>query len=123
MTPNEPTPAAGPGPAVDPSTGRARELEAQVLAQAVQDPAFRARLLAEPKAVFADMGLNIPQDGKIQVVQETAEQYYLVLPALERAGRRAGVSLSDAELNTSPGVLIRSVRGGRAARQGGVAAS
>jgi Nitrile hydratase, alpha chain len=96
MTPNEPTPAAGPGPAVDPATGRARDLEAQVIAQAVQDPAFRARLLAEPKAVFAAMGLSIPPEVTIQVVQETAEQYYLVLPAA--AGRRAGASLSDAEL-------------------------
>jgi Nitrile hydratase, alpha chain len=96
MAPNEPTPASGPGPAVDPATGRARELEAQVLAQAVQDSAFRARLLADPKAVFTEMGLSIPPEVKIQAVQETAEQYYLVLPAA--AGRRAGPSLSDAEL-------------------------
>ena len=101
MTPNEPTPASGPGPAVDPGTGRARELEAQVLAQAVQDPAFRARLLAEPKAVFAERGLSIPPEIQIQVVQETAEQYYLVLPAA--AARRAGASLSDADLEQVAG--------------------
>jgi Nitrile hydratase, alpha chain len=101
MAPNEPTPASGPGPVVDPATGRVRDLEAQVLAQAVQDPAFRARLLAEPKAVFTDMGLNIPPEVTIQVVQETAEQYYLVLPAL--AGRRAGTSLSDADLENVAG--------------------
>jgi len=93
---NEPPPAAGPGPAIDPATGRVRDLEAQVIAQAVQDPAFRARLLAEPKAVFAELGLRIPPDVKIQALEETAEQYYLVLPAA--AGPRAGASLSDAEL-------------------------
>jgi Nitrile hydratase, alpha chain len=98
MAPNEPTPAAGPGPSIDPGTGRARELEAQVIAQAVQDPPFRARLLADPKAVFADLGLNIPPEVTIQVLQETAQQYYLVLPAAERAGRRAGARLSDADL-------------------------
>ena len=96
MAPNEPAPAARLGPAVDPATGHARELEAQVLAQAVQDPAFRARLLAEPKAVFAERGLSIPPEIQIQVLQETAEQYYLVLPAA--AERRAGASLSDADL-------------------------
>ena len=101
MTPNEPTPAAGPGPSIDPATGRARELEAQVLAQAVQDPAFRARLLAEPKAVFAEMGLSIPPEVKVQVLQETAEQYYLVLPAT--VARRAGASLSDADLEQVAG--------------------
>jgi Nitrile hydratase, alpha chain len=96
MAPNEPAPASGPGPAVDPATGRVRELEAQVLAQAVQDPAFRARLLADPKAVFAERGLSIPPEVKIQALEETAQQYYLVLPAA--AGLRAGAGLSDAEL-------------------------
>jgi hypothetical protein len=96
MAQNEATPASGTGPALDPASGRARELEAQVIAQAVQDPAFRARLLADPKAVFAEMGLSIPPEVKIQALQETADQYYLVLPAL--AERRAGAGLSDAEL-------------------------
>jgi hypothetical protein len=96
MAPNEPTSASGNGSSIDPGTGRVRDLEAQVIAQAVQDPAFRARLLAEPKAVFADRGLSIPPEIQIQVLQETAEQYYLVLPAA--AARRAGASLSDAEL-------------------------
>jgi hypothetical protein len=103
MAPHEPTPASEPGPSIDPASGRARELEAQVLAQAVQDPAFRARLLAEPKAVFAELGLSIPPEVRIQALQETAEQYYLVLPAA--AGRRAGASLSDAQLEAVAGGL------------------
>jgi hypothetical protein len=72
------------------------DLEAQVLAQAVQDPALRARLLADPKAVFAERGVNIPPEIQIQVLQETRQQYYLVLPAA--AERRAGASLTDADL-------------------------
>src|SRR5204862_4265833 len=82
VAPNDPASASGNAPAIDPASGGARELEAQVLAQAVQDPAFRARLLADPKAVFAAPGLRIPPEIPIQVVKETAEQYYLVLPAL-----------------------------------------
>jgi Nitrile hydratase, alpha chain len=109
ITPNEPTPAAENVPAVDPTTGRARELEAQVLAQAVQDPAFRARLLAEPKAVFAERGLSIPPEIQIQVLQETAQQYYLVLPAA--AGRRAGPSLSDADLEQVAGGAATDYKG------------
>jgi Nitrile hydratase, alpha chain len=101
MASNEPTPASGTTPPVDPATGRARDLEAQVLAQAVQDPAFRARLLAEPKAVFAEWGLSIPPEVKIQAVQETADQYYLVLPAARE--RRARASLSDEELEQVAG--------------------
>jgi hypothetical protein len=101
MTPHEPTPASENVPAVDPATGRARDLEAQVITQAVQDPAFRARLLADPRAVFAALGLNIPPEVKIQTLEETANQYYLVLPAA--AGPRAGAGLSDAQLEAVSG--------------------
>jgi hypothetical protein len=104
MAPHEPTLAAGNGPTFDPASGRAREIETQVITQAVQDPAFRARLLADPKAVFAEMGLSIPPEVNIQVLQETAEQYYLVLPAAVE--RRAGTSLSDAELEHVAGGAV-----------------
>jgi hypothetical protein len=87
-----------PTPAIDVATGHARDFEAQVIARAVQDPAYRARLLADPRAVFAELGLSVPPEVKIEAVEETAGQYYLVLPALERAGRHAGAALSDAEL-------------------------
>ena len=103
VAPNDPASASGNASSIDPASGRARELEAQVLAQAVQDPAFRARLLADPKAVFAERGLSIPPEIQIQVVQETAEQYYLVLPAVER---RAGASLSDADLEHVAGGVV-----------------
>ena len=101
MASHEPTSTSGSAPSIDPTTGRALDLEARVIAQAVQDPAFRARLLAEPRAVFAELGLNIPPEVRIQAVQETAEQYYLVLPAA--AARRAGTSLSDADLERVAG--------------------
>jgi hypothetical protein len=103
MASQDSTPAQVRTPSVDPASGRARDLEAQVIARAVQDPAFRARLLAEPRAAFAELGLSIPAEVKIQAVEETAGQYYLVLPALERAGRHAGASLSDAQLEAIAG--------------------
>ena len=103
MAPNEPTPTSGKAPSIDLATGHARDLEAQVIAWAAQDPAYRARLLADPRAVFAELGLSIPPEVKIQAVEETAGQYYLVLPALERAGRHAGASLSDAQLEAVAG--------------------
>ena len=103
MASQDSMPAQVRTPTVGPASGRARELEAQVIAQAVQDPAYRARLLADPRAVFAEMGLSIPPEVEIQAVEETAGQYYLVLPALERAGRHAGASLSDAQLEAVAG--------------------
>ena len=103
MAPNEPTRTSGKAPSVDLAIGHARDLEAQVVARAVQDPAYRARLLADSRAAFAELGLSIPPEVKIQAVEETAGQYYLVLPALERAGRHAGASLSDEQLEAVPG--------------------
>jgi hypothetical protein len=103
MVPKESASTSGNIPSLDPAVGHARDLQAQVIARAVQDPAFRARLLAEPRAAFAELGLSIPPEVKIDAVEETAGQYYLVLPALERAGRRAGASLSDAQLEAIAG--------------------
>ena len=88
-------------PSLDPAGGHAREIEAQVIARAVQDPAYRARLLADPKAVFADLGLSVPPEVRIQALQETAEQYYLVLPAV--ADRPPWAGLSDAQLEAIAG--------------------
>jgi hypothetical protein len=106
MAPNEPTPTSGKAPSIDLATGHARDLEAQVIAWAAQDPAYRARLLADPRAVFAELGLSIPPEVKIEAVEETAGQYYLVLPALERAVRHAGAALSDVELEHVAGGAV-----------------
>jgi len=100
MTTQDSTQAAGPTPTI---TGHTREIEARVIAQAIQDPAFRARLLADPKGVFAEMGLQIPPGVQIQTLEESAKQYYLVLPTPAHAEQRVGASLSDAELEAVAG--------------------
>jgi hypothetical protein len=110
MTPHEPPSTSGNTPAIDPASGRARDLEAQVLAQAVQDPVFRARLLADPKAVLAERGLHIPPEIQIQALEETAQKYYLVLPATVE--RRAGLSLSEADLENVAGGADSSIESG-----------
>ncbi|MEH2070410.1 MAG: NHLP leader peptide family RiPP precursor [Nostoc sp.] len=58
------------------------EIKAQMLTQAVQDSHFRSRLIANPLAVAAENGWNIPTQTQITVVEETPSHYYLVLPAL-----------------------------------------
>jgi Nitrile hydratase, alpha chain len=96
MTTNESIPSADVT-----VTGRMLSLEAQLITQAIQNPAFRQKLLADPKAVLAEQGLEVPADVQINVVQETPSQYYLVLPALEAS---EGVTeLSDEELEAVAG--------------------
>ena len=45
-----------------------------------KSPAYRARVVAEPRAVLAEFGLELDPDVEIRVWDSTAEVRYLVLP-------------------------------------------
>jgi nitrile hydratase len=45
-----------------------------------KSPAYRSRVVAQPRAVLAEMGLELPQDVRIRVWDSSAEARYLVLP-------------------------------------------
>ncbi|MFR9802488.1 nitrile hydratase subunit alpha [Pseudonocardia sp. RS010] len=45
-----------------------------------KDPAYRARVVREPRAVLAEMGLELPADVAIEVHDSSAEVRWLVLP-------------------------------------------
>lgn len=60
-----------------------------------KDPAYRARVVREPRAVLREMGLDVPADKKIEVWDSSAEVRYLVLPQ-----RPAGTEGWDAEALT-----------------------
>ncbi len=57
-----------------------------------KDPAYRARVVREPRAVLAEMGLDVPAQRRIEVWDSSAEVRYLVLPQ-----RPAGTASWDAE--------------------------
>ena len=57
-------PVAGAGPAAD----------------LVQEPAYRARVVSEPRAVLREFGLDLPDEVEIRVWDSSAEVRYLVLP-------------------------------------------
>ena len=42
--------------------------------------AYRSRMVAEPRAVLAEMGLDVPADVRIQIWDSSAEARYMVLP-------------------------------------------
>lgn len=46
--------------------------------------AYRSRMVAEPRAVLAEMGLEIPEDVRIRIWDSSAEARYLVLPQRPR---------------------------------------
>lgn len=59
-----------------------QELETRLIAEASQNPAFRQRLLTDPKATLAEtLGVALPSDVTITVLQEAPGHHYLVLPS------------------------------------------
>jgi nitrile hydratase subunit alpha len=45
-----------------------------------KDPAYRSRVVREPRTVLAEMGLELPDDVEIRVWDSNSEVRYLVLP-------------------------------------------
>ncbi|MEJ2885252.1 nitrile hydratase subunit alpha [Actinomycetospora aeridis] len=60
-----------------------------------KDPAYRARVVREPRTVLREMGLDVPADKEIEVWDSSSEVRYLVLPQ-----RPAGTEDWDAEALT-----------------------
>lgn len=45
-----------------------------------KDPAYRSRMVREPRTVLAEMGLSLPDDVEIRVWDSSSEVRYFVLP-------------------------------------------
>lgn len=52
----------------------------QVVAKAWADAAYKERLKADPAAVLAEQGLDVPDDVEVRVVENTDNVVYLTLP-------------------------------------------
>ena len=55
--------------------------QSQVVEKAWQDPSFKAKLLANPKAAIQEaLGVTLPDHIKIKTVEESTDEFYVVLP-------------------------------------------
>ncbi len=73
------------------------EMQAHLREKVATDEGFRARLLADPKAVIGDeFGVEIPEGFTIHVHEESASEAHLVLPA-------PAAALSEEELKLVSG--------------------
>ena len=76
------------------------EIEAMVLAKAVEDPAFAARLKADAKAALSEMfETKLPASLKVHVFQETPNELMIRLPVV------ADGEISEKELEGVAGGL------------------
>ena len=80
-----------------------REVEQRLIQKSQEDQAFRSSLLDDPKAAIErEVGATLPTGLRIQVLEETSNTVYLVLPqATSQAG--SGGELSDQELESVAG--------------------
>jgi hypothetical protein len=74
-----------------------RELEAQIVARAWADEGFRERLKTDPRGAVQEVtGVKVPESIEIEVLEDTPEKGYLVIP-LNR------VAISEDELDAVAG--------------------
>lgn len=59
----------------------------KIIAKAWKDPAFKKRLLSNPKAVIDEMGGDLPDNVKVKVVEDAADTFTFVLPPSPTKGR------------------------------------
>ena len=84
------------------SAGGRKELEQRVIQKSLEDSEFRASLLADPKAAIErELGTSLPAGVQVNVVEESSNSLYLVLPQASQGG--AGGELSDQDLEAVAG--------------------
>ena len=81
-----------------------QEIENHLITKATTDGAFRSLLIADPRtALEQEIGLSLPADFELKVIEESANGMYLVIPPAQG-------ELSDLELE--------GVAGGKGGRGG-----
>jgi len=69
----------------------------QVTARCMKDPSLRARLVADPPRVLAELGVKVPVGVTIKVVENTPQIFHVVLPVSTSS------DLDDSELESAAG--------------------
>ena len=82
-----------------------------------KSPAYRARMVREPRAVLAEMGLVLPADVEVRVWDSSAEMRYMVLP--ERPAGTDAMSEDELAALVTRDAMIGVARAGRAREASG----
>jgi hypothetical protein len=79
-----------------------KNFESQIIEKAAADEAFRKALVSNPRtAVENELGIKLPAAINLRVLEESADNFYMVLPQKNSAAARG--ELSDLELEAVAG--------------------
>ena len=88
----------------DPMDQAPMDIEQLIVNKAAEDEAFKQQLLSNPKtAITKELNVDLPADLQIEVVQQTPQKLYLVLPLEVKLEEEAGEELSEEELEAVAG--------------------
>ena len=76
-----------------------RKAMAELFAACWKDEALKARFMADPKAVLAEYGMDVPDGMGVNVVENTDTTVHITMPAPPSGG----MDLSDDELSNAAG--------------------
>jgi hypothetical protein len=72
---------------------------AELFAACWKDEALKARFMADPKAVLAEYGMDVPDGIDVNVVENSDNTVHITMPAVPEGH----MSLSDEELSAAAG--------------------
>jgi hypothetical protein len=81
-----------------------QELEAMLVAKAWEDEAFKEKFLSNPKEVLEqEVGHKLPENVKVTVIEETVDNFYIVLPKKPNESEMDNVELDEEMLDQVAG--------------------
>jgi hypothetical protein len=87
--------------------------KSELIRRAVRDPAFRAALLADPKgSIERELGRPLPDSLAIEVIQESTQKMYLVLPLAIAESEEKRESPATAETSSLSDTSLEQIAGG-----------
>jgi hypothetical protein len=88
-----------------------KEFERDLILKAWKDPAFKSKLISDPKGTLEkelkaiDAGFSLPKNMKVTVLEEDSENIYLVLPEHPKVSAKRA-EFNDAQLESAAGGSI-----------------